>query len=231
MVYVTGDLHGDIRRFGKFRRLRRGDTLLVCGDFGFLWTGDAAEQRVLKRLGRRPYTILFVDGVHENHALLDALPVTQFAGAAVHQLGRRLYHVLRGEILELEGRSFFVCGGGESPDADLLEEGKNWWSRELPSQQELAAARARLLAHDNRVDYVVTHQPPQMIYNFLQMHLSQFNPLSAFLDEVSRSVRFDRWFFGALHLDKVVSSAYVALFKELRPAWKKGERAPKKLEV
>ena len=38
MVYVTGDLHGEWARFRArgIRRLKRNDTLLVCGDFGFL---------------------------------------------------------------------------------------------------------------------------------------------------------------------------------------------------
>ena len=37
MVYITGDVHGDIRRFGApARRLKKGDTLIVCGDFGML---------------------------------------------------------------------------------------------------------------------------------------------------------------------------------------------------
>ena len=39
MVYVTGDMHGDASRFSdpRLKKLKKGDTLLVCGDFGFLW--------------------------------------------------------------------------------------------------------------------------------------------------------------------------------------------------
>ena len=39
MVYVTGDLHGDYSRFKRpeMKKLRAGDILLVCGDFGFIW--------------------------------------------------------------------------------------------------------------------------------------------------------------------------------------------------
>ena len=38
MVYVTADLHGDASRFRskEIRRLKKGDTLIVLGDFGFL---------------------------------------------------------------------------------------------------------------------------------------------------------------------------------------------------
>ena len=49
MVYVTGDLHGEYARFSDptFRRLKKGDTLIVCGDFGFLWKGEKKEEALL----------------------------------------------------------------------------------------------------------------------------------------------------------------------------------------
>ena len=39
MVYLTGDTHGDIQRFkqGKLRWLGKKDTVVVLGDFGFVW--------------------------------------------------------------------------------------------------------------------------------------------------------------------------------------------------
>ena len=44
MVYLTGDTHGDIQRFkqGKLRWLGKKDTVVVLGDFGFVWDGSAA---------------------------------------------------------------------------------------------------------------------------------------------------------------------------------------------
>ena len=64
MIYVTADLHGDPDRLREAaaKRLKRQDTLIVLGDFGFLWRGDKAEQKLLKWLGKRPYTLLFLDG-------------------------------------------------------------------------------------------------------------------------------------------------------------------------
>lgn len=55
------------------RKLKKGDTLICCGDFGFLWEGGKAEERALKKIGRFPFTTLFVDGAHENHEALQAL--------------------------------------------------------------------------------------------------------------------------------------------------------------
>ena len=72
MVYVTGDMHGDPARLSApaLRRLTREDTLLVCGDFGFIWDGGAAEQKLLRRLGRQKYTIAVLAGRPENFSLL-----------------------------------------------------------------------------------------------------------------------------------------------------------------
>ena len=68
LIYVTGDLHGDMERFKskKLKKLKKGDTLIVCGDFGFVWDGGKKEQKLLKWIGKRRYQILFVDGTHEN---------------------------------------------------------------------------------------------------------------------------------------------------------------------
>lgn len=219
MVYVTGDIHGDLRRFSSapFRKLRRGDTLLVAGDFGFVWDGSARERRVSARLGRKPYTILFLDGAHENHAELAAMPTTYYAGAAAHRLGKRLYHIRRGQVLLLEGKYIFVMGGGESNDRELRREGVNWWPAESPSEAETAAADELLGYCGDRVDYIVTHEPPQSIRRFLQQDDARGTPFTAYLDELTRRVRFSHWFFGSLHRDKRVTPLYTAVFKDVVP--------------
>ena len=46
MIYITGDTHGDLERFrkGRLRWLRRQDTVIVLGDFGFLWDDGLKEK-------------------------------------------------------------------------------------------------------------------------------------------------------------------------------------------
>ena len=55
MIYVTGDTHGDIDRFkdSQMKKLGRGDTLIICGDFGFFWDGSKKEQQMLKKLAAK----------------------------------------------------------------------------------------------------------------------------------------------------------------------------------
>ena len=73
MVYVTGDMHGDLNRFKDpiFKKLHAGDVLIVCGDFGFIWNDSRQEKQVLKKLREKPFTIAFVDGCHENFDILE----------------------------------------------------------------------------------------------------------------------------------------------------------------
>ena len=133
MVYLTGDTHGELDRFkhGKLRWLGKRDVVLVLGDFGFVWDGSKAEQKKLDWLRKRPYTLLFLDGSHENYDLLAQYPTVELFGGKVQALGGNVYHVCRGSVLELEGKRYLCFGGAESPDKEDREAGVNWWPQEM----------------------------------------------------------------------------------------------------
>lgn len=85
MIYITGDIHGDPTRFSKEAfpeqsKMTKEDYVIVCGDFGLVW--DQMESRTeeywLNWLQNKPFTTLFVDGNHENHDRLDAMPVSEW---------------------------------------------------------------------------------------------------------------------------------------------------------
>ena len=119
MIYVTADLHGDVDRLRSLPvKLGRKDTLIVLGDFGFLWDGSKAEKKMLKWLGKRRYQLLFLDGAHENYDLLDSYEVTDFAGGRAQQISGKLYHLMRGEVYTIEEKKLLCFGGGESPDGN-----------------------------------------------------------------------------------------------------------------
>ena len=142
MVYLTGDTHGDIDRFkhGKLRWLGKRDTVVVLGDFGFVWDGSKEEQKKLDWLRKRPYTLLFLDGSHENYDLLKQYPTEERFGGKVQALGGNVYHVCRGSVLELEGKKYLCFGGAESPDREEREPGVNWWKQEMPPMKNMRPA-------------------------------------------------------------------------------------------
>ena len=131
MVYLTGDTHGDIDRFkhGKLRWLGKRDTVVVLGDFGFVWDGSKEEQKKLDWLRKRPYTLLFLDGSHENYDLLKQYPTEERFGGKVQALGGNVYHVCRGSVLELENKKYLCFGGAEAAvvvcDATCLQRSLN----------------------------------------------------------------------------------------------------------
>ena len=219
MLYVTGDIHADIRRLkGRAaKQLKKGDILLVCGDFGFLWDGSPKELRLLDWLGKRPYQILFVEGTHDNIDLLSGYPEETLYGGQGRRVSGNCCQLLRGECYEIEGKRVFALGGGESTDMDIRVEGETWWSRELPSAEELAHARETLASLNQQVDYIITHSVAPTVNKFLDREQMQINLLLAFLNEISETVQFKRWYFGSCHLDKAIPPKYCAVYQEILP--------------
>ena len=220
MVYITGDTHGEKERLSstRLRALKSGDTLIVCGDFGFLWNGDKAEQRFLKQLGKRKYNICFLDGTHENFELLKNYEISEWNGGKVQKIYGNLYHLLRGQVFHIDGMSVFTMGGGESPEIDIRTERESWSREEIPTRAELLEGAEALQKEDYHVDLVVTHEPPLRIKGFLQLkdyESLRVTALNAYFEELSDSCTFDKWYFGSMHIDKHISSTHTAVFRHV----------------
>lgn len=222
MIYVTGDMHGDISRLRSkaARQLKKDDYLVVCGDFGFIWDNSPKERRLLEWLGRRRYSILFVEGTHDNLDAINAYPQTEWNGGLVHEISGRLKHLVRGSVYELEGKKLFAFGGGESDDTELRVEDGLWWRDELPTPEVVETARQNLARHGNRVDYIVTHQTGFKLKRFLSISHNEYNILDVFFDELREKCRYARWFFGAHHINKIIPPADVAVFSSIVTAEK-----------
>ena len=75
MIYITGDTHGDVRRFStksfpEQKEMNKCDYVVVLGDFGLVWDwkGESKhEKNWLDWLEDKPFTTLFIDGNHENN--------------------------------------------------------------------------------------------------------------------------------------------------------------------
>ncbi|MEM1484997.1 metallophosphoesterase family protein [Oscillospiraceae bacterium PP1C4] len=219
MIYVTGDIHADMDRFKSkaIKRLKKNDTLIVCGDFGFVWDGSPKEQKQLKWLGKRHFNLLFIEGTHDNLELLAQYPEVEYCGGKARQISGRCHQLLRGEIYNMESDQLFVFGGGESFDMDTRVSGETWWANELPTQEEIAYARENLEKHGNVVDYIVTHQASSIVNSFLNMDSIHTNQLAAFFDEISQKVRYKHWFFGCYHTDKVIPPKHHIVYQEVLP--------------
>ncbi|HIW39894.1 MAG TPA: metallophosphatase family protein [Candidatus Eubacterium pullicola] len=250
MIYITGDCHADFTRFKtsifpEQKEMTKEDYVIICGDFGGVWQQENGryikqENRALDVLNERSFTTLFVDGNHENFDRLDAFPVKEWHGGKVHEIRPSVLHLMRGEVFEIEGKSFFAFGGASSHDIKdgILErddkgkwkkiarqwdlEGKmfridgiSWWKRELPSEEEKANGLCNLQERDNKVDYILTHCAPASITAILGGGLYEQDYLTMYLEEIHQQVQFKKWFFGHYHVDKQVTAEDIALYEQI----------------
>lgn len=217
MVYITSDTHADRDRFAEkaIKSLKKKDTLIVLGDFGFLWDGSKAEQKTLKWLQKRRYQLLFIDGCHENFDLLRDYPIVEYHGARARHLGGNLYYIMRGSVLELEGKKLLCFGGGESVDKEDRAEGENWWRAEMPTTDELERCVENIEKAGNEVDYILTHDAPLKILQFTQLLEGQPNWLHNFFDGIMKSCAHKKWLFGRYHKDIAVSPKVQGVFRQV----------------
>lgn len=220
MIYITGDTHGDVSRFKTraARRLKKTDYLIVCGDFGFVWDGSEREKKLLKWIGKRRYTTLFIDGAHENFDLLDEYPTEEKFGGEVHTLGKKLYHLKRGYVYNIDGKRVFTLGGGEGDEREIRQQMSTYWPQEIPSTEELRRAAYSLRDADFSVDYILTFEAATTVKNSMNVDQGRINPHNAFLDKVLHECEFKKWFFASYHMDRKLSEIHRCVFKQIVPA-------------
>lgn len=229
MLYFTGDIHGDAERLKKdaLSMLKNGDTLIICGDFGFVWDNTKREQKMLRALSRRNYNVCFVDGTHENFDLLNSYPVTEWNGGKVHQIGKNVYHLMRGQLFTIEGKTIFTMGGGEDPELEMDENDDISLHKEIPTAQELLNGVAAMESCRYKVDYIVTHEPPAKTRDFLLLSSNKslrVTSLGAYFDELTQQAEYSKWFFGSMHIDRFISGNQIALFRNIVAAKPAGGR-------
>ncbi len=241
-IFVTGDTHRlmDIVKIDQFdreigRELTCNDYLIILGDFGGIWTGKDIrgskfpndiyefedmldfDEYPRKYWEKKPYTVLFVDGNHENHDALDMYPVEEWNGGKIHRIYKNTLHLMRGQVYTIAGKSFFTLGGAESTDKGWRTEGLSWWAREMPSVEEYEEAVTNLERHGGKVDYILTHCAPESTVcalNMKHMYYRSKNELTAFLDTIASTVDFKGWYFGHYHRDSDAGK-YHMLYKRV----------------
>lgn len=211
-LFITGDTHNNIDigklTTGEFREqkeLTRDDVLLIAGDFGLPWSYPESNSDIawLKWHENKNYTTVFVDGNHENFDALVAYPEVKFAGARCHQLRPHIFHVYRGEVLQLAGHTILCMGGADSTDKAGRKEHKSWWKEERPTEEEWKRAVDNLKAR--QPDIIVTHDAP---YTATQRMYGMVHPdppkteLEVMLFEIIKGhIPVTDWYFGHHHHD------------------------------
>lgn len=223
MIFITGDTHIPIDLgwifllAKKYPNLTKNDYVIIAGDFGGCFTNKHLEytEDMMKTL---PFTILFVDGNHENFDVLNNYEVIEWNGGKVHKLFDDVIHLIRGEIYTIEGKTFLAMGGSESIDKGLRIEHESWWEDETIQEKDVENAFRNLEKFNNSVDYVITHTMPTyfLFYPpFLTKTYGVPNESEKMLEKIYQKINFKKWFFGHWHIDKELTENVYAVYHEI----------------
>lgn len=247
MVFVTGDCHAKFNKFSvenfpEQKEMTRDDIVIVCGDFG-LWHHNNEERYWFKWLSEKNFTVVFVDGNHENFDRLysNEFPIVDFHGGKAHKIRNNIYHLMRGYVFEFDGKKFFCFGGASSHDIsdgildredfdsdeefmatvkDWYKRWKmfrinhiSWWKQELPTEDELAFGLQTLIRNGNKVDYIISHCCPQEVASLCGFHESDV--LTRWFNMVSHTVQFDKWYFGHYHDNRKIMGKFILLYENI----------------
>ncbi len=246
MIYITGDTHRDFRRFSQKNfpeqnNMTKTDYVIICGDFGGIWDQqESKEERYwLNWLEERPFSTLFVDGNHENFDRLYGYPVKEWHGGKIHEIRPSVYHLMRGQVFEIDGKTIFTFGGAASHDIDggILEPDDpdfkskkhhldydwipyrvnhlSWWKEELPTEAEMEEGRENLAKHNNEVDFIITHCCSSSTQAFLSGGWYKPDIATSYLEEIKQKTKYKKWFFGHYHDNKNVNDREILLYEQV----------------
>lgn len=216
MIYVTGDMHGEKRfsQIKEFINCHHDITyLIILGDFGAIWDKN---NYIIQELSYYPLTILFIDGNHENFDLLNSYPEEDWAGGKIHRISNNIFHLMRGNIFQIEGKTFFAFGGAVSRDRTYRHEGISWWQQEEMSETERQLAVDRLDTV-NYVDFVLTHcgnmQAVQQLNVKIRNNRLNVCKQSVKISKLLKDTVYSKWFCGHYHVDEELDK-YIFLYKK-----------------
>jgi len=224
-IYVTGDTHGRFERFSNkswpgIRSFTEDDVVIVAGDFGLLWSNvpDQEELYWRKWLTSKPWTLLFLDGNHENHPRLRALPTVPMYGGTVGVVEKNIFYLRRGEIYTIQDRKIFIFGGAASIDKACRTEGISWWPEEIPSYAEMDYGLSNLEKHQYAVHYIIAHTGPQDICEDLFRKYGGIgydtDPTRVYLQHVCSTTVFDQFYCGHWH-EEYENGEYHFLYEKI----------------
>ena len=255
MIYITGDMHGQFERIQmhilnmKGYQLNEDDYLIVCGDFAICWeTCDIDEnnsrwQMRCSIFDSLPFTILWVQGNHENYDMLEKfLPEEWHGGKVRHIIRDKVILLERGQVFEIEGKKFFTFGGAKSHDVQggIFERSdkhfhqkvalaqkwglpyrimrETWWPEELPSKKEMFEGLKNLEKEEYAIDYVITHCCATSLQNeIVKEYDDVYEPdiLTDYFEQIEKKLKYKHWYFGHYHRNQHIDEKHTVLYQPI----------------
>ena len=247
MIYITGDTHNTEDMYNvsssnmklccaeQNADYSKITNLIILGDFGLPWNNcfvdkngihprNKTDKYLQAWYNKKPFKILAVMGNHDNYDLLEKLPPVKMFGSTVLRVSDNIFYLKRGEVYNIENKSFLVLGGAKSDDKAYRKIHESWWPQEEWSDEEKQHCLSILQKTDFNFDYILSHTGPSAgiactdSYYLNEENLIKLKDDSnvAFNDLIDSKVTYKKWFFGHWHsdwgYDNYNSTKYVPLY-------------------
>lgn len=218
-IYLVGDTHGTALNINKVfeKHTVKNDVIVQLGDFGFIWNQDwkhkiTGLQMVFEKFDS---TLAFIDGNHENFEILNSFPVETWKGGKVHRISPNIIHLMRGQVFEIFGKTFFTMGGASSIDYIYRQNRISWWEEENITFQDMEEASKNLAAVKDTVDYVLTHTCAMMEKQRLGLKNMFDSHNENQLQHIRDIITFKQWYFGHYHMDWQGNDKFFCLWEAI----------------
>ena len=228
MVFVTGDTHRH-EIFDRFEELSwqyettTDDVLIILGDVGINFHGEASDFELKKELAELPITLLCIHGNHEQRPeTIHSYELVERFGGIVYMEDEfpNLLFAKDGEIYDLDGKSCIAIGGAYSVDKHTRTRGVDWWDDEQPSEEIKFQVEEALEAAGWKVDVVLSHTHP---YNYAPKQKlppqSDSGPVDIstelWLTSIEARLDYSEWFCGHSHTDQR-DNKLIYMYRDIR---------------
>lgn len=209
MIYLLSDLHAD----SDFLALKEyvkvatdDDLLIILGDIGLKFEKTEDNKKFDEFFMGINKNIAFIDGNHENFDYLDSFPETEWNGGIVGKLSDKIFYLKRGNIYNINGKTFFVFGGCKSSSA--WKQKGLWYPGEEPTDEQLELAYSNLEKSNMKVDYILTHRYNKETED-INGDFKKLNDLTQFIDN---NVSYKKWYCGHWHQNKKIDDKHICVY-------------------
>jgi len=210
VVYLISDLHGekDFKGLDEYiNTAGDNDLLIILGDICMKFMDTEKNRAFTEYFLSIKNNIAIVDGNHENFAYIDSFPEEEWNGGTIHRLTDSIIHLKRGNVFEIEGKTFFVFGGCKS-SSRWAERGL-WYFGEEATDEECEYAKSNLKRYGNKVDFILTHKYEEESCKTICQNLLE---LTSYIEHTTE---YGSWYSGHWHINKQVDEKHFLVYDEL----------------
>lgn len=130
--------------------------------------------------------------------MIRTCPVIAKFGTKMHQISEHVFRIIRGEVVTIEGLTFFCTGDARSTDKGLRTESIGWWPEEDIAEDDYQNTKKNLDRYNWHVDYVLSRCCPENVDQFMLKHCYSDDINTQYLYVFYKNLYLKEWFFGAL---------------------------------